>query len=247
MSALALGLVEDFAEAARDPDVPTAELAILAQELVAAAAGRPDEVLGALAPLLAELVARVQGWLQAAAGADAEAAAALDEVWRPAVAVLGAWPERRLQLQVVLPEALALARRHEGAAWLARLIAAPHRRPLTLEVPARGARYAGTVTGVADFAQLAVLVNAALAPDLDPSAVASARGEGPQVSLRPVALPWALTVPGEGAPPEHASLPELFGLEEPVGLVAHLDPAPRSRSVGRVFATLSADLELFLA
>lgn len=270
------GLAADFVEAAADPDVPAADLGVLAQALDAELAAHPEraqDVLPTLGPVLAQaegpplfiaavlvgglvergappgaaapLVPRLQGWLHevAAAGSGAVGAfQALDETWRAAVAVLGAWPEARLALQADLPAALAAARAHPGAGWLVRLLSAPHRRPL--EVEAGGARWAGSVTGVADVAQLAVLVNAALGAPVPATALACAQGVGPQVLQEAVTLPWGLAVPGEGPAPEHASLPELFGLDEPVRFVAVPRAAPTPQPVGRAFATLRAELAL---
>jgi len=277
VSVVAAGLAADFVEAAADPEVPAADLGVLAQELDAEVAAHPEAaqvVLPAIAPLLVEgegaplyitavlvggmvergaspepaapLLGRVQVWLHdlAEGRSDPTSWINLDETWRAAVAVIGAWPEARAGMQDSLPDALAAARAHAGAAWLARLLAAPQERRLEVEVPARGATLAGRVTGVADLLQLAILVNHALGPALDPEVVACARGEGPQVLPRGVQLPWALGVPGEGEPPEHTSLPELFGLDELIRVVATPDGAPRQRPVGRAFATLRASLTL---
>lgn len=272
MSALALGLLADFVQAAQDDEVPMSDLGVLAAELDAAAGPKPPADLAAgLRPVLeadgpalfvaavllggwvergadpraaAPLLDRLPGWITAAAGHAPEAAVTLEQVWRPAVAALGAWPEGRARLEARAGEALrVLASAHPGAAWLRRLLDAARTVTLRLVVPDLGVDTRATAVGIADLLQLSVLVNAAF-EDLDPEAVACARGEGPQTRPGRVRLPRVLTEPDGEILPEGAGLDGLPVVEGSALVVALKNPEPFERPIGRVFSTLAATLRV---
>lgn len=277
MSALLEGLVGDLVAAARDPDVPMHELGVLAQEIDGGVRADPSAAVvaaKALAPLFeddgpalflaavlhagwvergadphraAPWVRRLPGWFEAAAAGAEDAQAALQELWRPAVAVLGAWPEMRDELAARTASARAELGQHAGVRWLTRLFEAAEARTVWVATPDLGTRALVKVRGIADVLQLSVLVNAAFVSGFEAdaeAAVTCARGSGPQTVATQVVLPRVLTdIEGEVLP-EGASLAALPQVEGAPFIAALLNPEPFVRPVGRTFATLTAEFEV---
>ncbi len=267
------GLLADFVDAALNPEVPTHELGVLAQELntaVMADVGQLDSAIRGLRTLLdaegpalyiasvlvggwierggapqeaRRLLQRLPGWLEAAATGDEASQLILHEVWRPIVATLGAWPQMRLELVPAIQAHVQALPEHPGGQWLGRLLTVPSNLPLWIYLPDRKVRVKAEVSGVADVMQLSLLINAAF-EDLDPQVGACARGQGAQTRAQSVKLLRVLTEADGEILPEGAPCSVLADDEGRKLVVAMLNPEPFERPVGRIFSTLSADLKI---
>jgi hypothetical protein len=267
------GLLADFVEVALNPEVPAHEVGVLAQELNTAVTTDATQIDTAIRGLSAlfdaqgptlyiasvlvggwieqggapqgakRLLGRLPQWLEAAASGDEAAQLDLHEVWRPLVAILGAWPEMRLKLAETVSAHAAALPKHPAGLWLGRLLAVAPSVPLWIYLPDRKIRVKAEASGVVDIMQLSLLINSTF-EDLDPRVGACARGEGAQTRAQPVKLPRVLTEADGEVLPEGAPCSILVEDEGRKLVVAMLNPEPFERPVGRVFSTLAAGLRI---
>jgi hypothetical protein len=191
---------------------------------------------------------------------------ALDVFWRPAVVVYSASPQARAGGQVLLRVAEKTCEYHKGVYWLQTILPVLDNEPIVVLEPATGLGALGKISGVVENFQLQTLLmgqfpGAGLGSRIRQSVLDVVTGIGPQQNGEEVVGIWNmyvwqaiqpdLTLPnpsnyasnelwiwGEGKP---ADIPAFEGRR-----VILLGPAsyPRSWSAQRMFASLSASLEL---
>lgn len=126
----------------------------------------------------------------------ADAWARLQAVWPGAIAVLSVDPEGRAQASDLLPLAVELQDLHEAAGWLTAMLSVLHEEPFVAIEPATGLGIEGRMSGIADNFQLHILLMDAVpwsgTRRVPRSAVATARGQGPQQPKDVVERVWNL-------------------------------------------------------
>lgn len=119
----------------------------------------------------------------------------LQAFYLPLMAALSASPDARAQMRSLLPLIGPLTERHEGAFFLEAMLNVLHKEPLLVLEPARGRGFIGTMSGIADNAQLHALLMAHY-PDAalryPKAATAIFDGSGPQTSELKVESNWNL-------------------------------------------------------
>lgn len=124
---------------------------------------------------------------------------ALQQFWRPAIAVYSLCPEARASARHLLEYAAQISEYHEAGHWLEQMLNVLDEEPFIAIEPEKGIAIIGTFSGVVDNFQLNVLLMDAFptrgffARRRVPKKVAEiARGKGPQQSRHVVTGVWNL-------------------------------------------------------
>lgn len=110
----------------------------------------------------------------------------LHQYWRGGIALLSRHPESRRALARLGPTLAEMAPVHEGAHWLAAMVAVADDEPFCVLEPSTGRGILASVSGVADNFQLHMLLMDVFPreddapPRISDEAVSVARGDGPQ-------------------------------------------------------------------
>jgi hypothetical protein len=184
----------------------------------------------------------------------------LQVVWPGAIALLSVDPEGRAEARDLQPLVHELLDLHEAAGWLGAMLGVLHEEPYVAIDPAAGTAVAGRMSGVVENFQLNALLMDAVPWSgkrrISRTALAVARGDGPQQSKETIAATWELhsyaalgpdgTLPDE-PDPETLIWDEGMPADIPVlddHRVIVLRPASSERSwrAQRMFASLPAEL-----
>jgi hypothetical protein len=211
-----------------------------------------------------ELAGQWRDELKPAMPAADDAVAAIEEFWRPAVALFSKSPQARLRARPLLEEGIGkLANIADGAHWLRMILGVLDREPVVIIEPDSHRGIIGRFSGVVDNFQLNVLIMDQFPKKLLQGArvsaeiAANARGEGDQEMEGQIRAAWNLhtyrslgqdrqvTKEGhqhwiwnEGTPED---IPVFAGHR-----VVLLGPPSyvRTWGAGRVFAHISASLDI---
>ncbi|MFO1045679.1 MAG: hypothetical protein U0941_28185 [Planctomycetaceae bacterium] len=124
---------------------------------------------------------------------------ALDQYWRPAIAVYSVNPRARNAAKPLFELASKISQLHEGGHWLALMLSVLDDEPILVIEPQASIGVVGRVSGVVDNFQLNTLLmdvfprsSSTAGRRVTPTAVNVARGEGPQESDETVTSIWNL-------------------------------------------------------